>query len=48
MVINNLNNLKKILEFKNDWFYEVLIMKRRKDTGNTEMSKPVRKGEFSS
>jgi hypothetical protein len=42
MMINNLKKLKKILEFKNDWFYEVLIMKRRKDTGNDEMSKPVK------
>ena len=42
MIINNLNNLKKILEFKDDWFYEVLIMKRRKDAGNADMSKPVK------
>jgi hypothetical protein len=42
MPINNLEKLKKILTFEPNWFYEILIMKRRKDFGNEDMNKPVK------
>jgi hypothetical protein len=42
MPINNLEKLKKILVFEPNWFYEILIMKRRKDFGNEDMNKSVK------